>query len=834
MSLETVRAELVFCGGRGTVVGFGGILQKGAAENESLRVIGGLAAAMRWQEDGMQRKRRIGETGKRRIGERALELLEERRMLATIYVDAGATGAVKDGKTWDSAFVDLQAGLAAAKVGDRVWVAGGTYKPTTEIDRTVSFALKSGVELSGGYAGAANAGNPDARDVALYQTVLSGDIGKAGDESDNSYHVVVGSGTDTTAILDGFTVTGGIANGTSSPSNSGGGMYNSSGSPTIRNCTFSGNSASYDGGGMYNDSSSPTVTNCTFSENTASYSGGGMSNVYSSSPTLTNCTFSGNTACGFGTASYDGGGMYNSHSSPTLTNCTFSGNTAHGFGTASYGGGGMYNSYSSPTLTNCIFSGNWACYGAGGSGGGMYNSYSSPTLANCTFSENVITYGGSGGGVYNSHSSPTLTNCTFSGNTADNGDGGGDGGGMANYNYSSPTLTNCIFSGNMADGGDDGGDGGSGGGMSNWISSSPTLTNCTFSGNTASYYGGGMSNVYSSSPTLTNCTFSGNTAGNGGGMSNGMYFSSYDDSSPTLTNCTFSGNSARDYYGGGVANEHGSSPTLANCTFSGNTAGYAGGGMYNFNSSSPTLTNCTFSGNTAIEYGGAMVNWYSSSPTLTNCILWGNTAASGAQIYNSIMITYSNIQDGWAGTGNTNVDPLFVRNPSPGTDGKWGTADDDYGDLRLQAGSPCIDVGDNASVPPLVNVDLDGRARIVDYPGVHDPGAIVDMGAYERQAGVMIGGTNGNDTFYARVNLDEATVDIWAGAKPEGEPIFQHPRSSVESCVIDGGGGDDTLILDFSNGAPLVGFIGGEGQDTLVLAGTHDYDGFGFEAGRVQ
>ena len=96
-------------------------------------------------------------------------------------------------------------------------------------------------------------------------------------------------------------------------------MYNQSSSPTLTNCTFTGNSAS-SGGGMYNRFSSPTLTDCTFTNNSASNSGGGMYNQ-SSSPTLDNCTFRSNSA------DYNGGGMYNNlDSSPTLADCNFCGN----------------------------------------------------------------------------------------------------------------------------------------------------------------------------------------------------------------------------------------------------------------------------------------------------------------------------------------------------------------------------------------------------------------------------------------------------------------------------------------------------------------------------
>jgi len=259
------------------------------------------------------------------------------------------------------------------------------------------------------------------------------------------------------------------------------------------------------------------------------------------------------------------------------------------------------------------------------------------------------------------------------------------------------------------------GDDGSGGGMRN-TSSSPTVTNCIFSGNSAGW-GGGMSNSPSfqtmpgSSPTLTNCTFSGNAAGVGGGMYN-------FDSSPTLTNCIFSGNSAGEGGAGGGMSNSGSSPTLTNCIFSGNSAGIAGGGMSNY-SSSPTVTNCIFIGNTAGTRGGGMDN-YSSSPILANCVLWGDTVSTGSEIYDgssTSTVTYSNIQGGFTGEGNIDVDPLFVDAAS--------------GDLHLQPTSPCIDTGSNDAVPDDVTTDPDGDPRIVDGDG--DSTATVDKGAYEYQ-----------------------------------------------------------------------------------------------------
>jgi len=92
------------------------------------------------------------------------------------------------------------------------------------------------------------------------------------------YHVVQCiSGENANTILEGFTITGGNANGTGDPNNLGGGMYNRSSSPKLTNCTFSNNSAVTRGGGMYNkQGSNPIMTNCTFSGNSAEILGGGM------------------------------------------------------------------------------------------------------------------------------------------------------------------------------------------------------------------------------------------------------------------------------------------------------------------------------------------------------------------------------------------------------------------------------------------------------------------------------------------------------------------------------------------------------------------------------
>ena len=445
-----------------------------------------------------------------------------------LHVKTGATGT-GDCSNWANACTLQHALEDVASYGDEIWAATGVHTPTTTgTDRTASFELVSGVELYGGFVGSET--SREQRDWESNITVLSADI----DDNDitdpndvitttanitgsNSYHVVATSSVTETCVLDGFTITGGYADGISADRD-GGGMYNDGGGPTLANVSFSGNSASDDGGGMHNLESSPTLGNVTFSGNSAE-DGGGMVNRGTSSPTLTNVTFNGNSA------SDNGGGMYNWGSSPTLTNVSFSGNSA------SDDGGGMDNWESSPTLGNVTFSGNSAWFG-----GGMRNDESSPRLAEVTFTDNYADE--DGGGMYNGYgSSPMLTNVTFSGNSA-----WFAGGGMHNE-QASPTLVNVTFGGNSA--------GWGGGGVCN-TSGTQTLINVTFSGNSA-YYGGAMLNN-GASQTVTNVSLSSNSATYGGGMHN------WAGSSVTLTNAILWSNSAPN--GPQIYNDN-STPTMS-------------------------------------------------------------------------------------------------------------------------------------------------------------------------------------------------------------------------------------------------------------------------------
>jgi hypothetical protein len=338
---------------------------------------------------------------------------------AQIYVDVDVAPN-GNGSSWANAFNNLQDAIdavALAAPNQEIWVAAGTYLPTKDHlgnasptdNRDKNFHLATNMKIYGGFLG--TEALLSVRNAATNITILSGDFNNndavtGGGNSlifnninENAYHVIITTNLTSAAVIDGFTVKGGNANGNGFISyqartfykNSGGGMHNSAYATTIANIIFIHNNASY-GGGMYNESSSSIITNSTFTNNRAEL-GGGMFNG-SSSPTITNATFTSNSATNWG------GGMYNSFSSPVIINSTFTNNFATNWG------GGMYNSFSSPTITNSTFMNNSAI----NRGGGMFKGSSLPTVMNSIIWNNVGYLE-----VLNEDSTPTFKNSIIKG-----------------------------------------------------------------------------------------------------------------------------------------------------------------------------------------------------------------------------------------------------------------------------------------------------------------------------------------------------------------------------------------------------------------------------------
>lgn len=193
-------------------------------------------------------------------------------------------------------------------------------------------------------------------------------------------------------------------------------------------------------------------------------------------------------------------------------------------------------------------------------------------------------------------------------------------------------------------------------------------------------------------------------------------------SSPTIKNCSILKNTAT-VRGGGISIDD-SSPVIVNCVLAGNTAPLTGnGGAISCSGASPIITNTTITGNQAGTSGGAIYCANASAPVITNSILWGNTAGDSAVALGdeiavpdgdagAPVVTYSDVQGSYIGTGNLDVDPRFV--------------DASIGDYHLvgtgDTPSLCIDVGNNAA-PEIPATDKDGYNRIMN--------SVVDLGAYE-------------------------------------------------------------------------------------------------------
>jgi hypothetical protein len=267
-------------------------------------------------------------------------------------------------------------------------------------------------------------------------------------------------------------------------------------------------------------------------------------------------------------------------------------------------------------------------------------------------------------------------------------------------------------------------------------SANSVIRDCVFKG----FAGSVATGLYLSGASLViNCTFKDNQGGGGATAS-----------SATFIGCQFVRNSS-PYYGGGL---YGGSPTVINCAFYGNSSNKGGGGYFGAASSRASFTNCVFVGNSCAAVNGPNITLTNctlvsnsatgeqgasgasgTGMTVSNSILWRNESPYGLQVIQSANVSYSDVDGGRNGNGNFDAEPGFARDPNPGPDQIWTTADDDYGDLRISAASPLIDRGNNGGVPATVTTDADGNARFSDIVTTPDAGVgsapIVDIGAYE-------------------------------------------------------------------------------------------------------
>lgn len=278
-----------------------------------------------------------------------------------------------------------------------------------------------------------------------------------------------------------------------------------------------------------------------------------------------------------------------------------------------------------------------------------------------------------------------------------------DGGDADRVIYSSGHSNSTVVRGFTVQNGLDSGL--DGGGAVYLENSNTVFVNCTFKDNVAAYFGGVIALRATSSTTsnFVNCKF--------------------------FDNGTGSGTSVQPI-GGGVLFAHSGTVRFSNCLFHNNKAGEAGvafatDGMGYFN-------NCTMANNQATFGDGGVILDGEAQFEFRNSILWGNTVPqgrSGPQIhtYAPLSVAYCNVQGGFAGTGNISADPQFINVSQANFD--------------IPVGSPCKDVGSNASVPADVG-DLDWDNNVTESlpKDLNLDNRIIqvttDIGAYEAPFGI--------------------------------------------------------------------------------------------------
>ena len=478
-----------------------------------------------------------------------------------IYVKEGATG---NGLSWNNPIGDLKSAMENASSGTEIWVASGTYYPTTcnpciFEDRQIYFSLPEGVQLYGGFAG--DEASISERNIDNNPTILSGNIDEDDTAWGNSYTILKTHNVTNATIVDGFIFEDATADFTNASAgslfNSGAGIFNDGAvnsyyaSPIIRNCQFKNLFASSFGGAIFNDggfggSANPIIENCIFEDCTGEQGGGFIYNngIFGGecSPIVSNCSFDNGTASFGSGGAIDNQGAEGGVCNPIFTDCVFSNNSS------SVSGGAIFNfgksGTCSPSYTNVEFFDNVSQAGGAVYNDGSFSGLSDPIFLDCNFHNNNCT-NGNGAAVYNSgiqngESNPLFRNCTFHQNESSAAAGAVFNNG--NEGDSSPDFINCIFSENIA----------------NEIAAtvynlgthgnaSPNFVNCLLYRNTAYVSAAGIYNLGSNegnaSPTITNCTFYGNTAP----ISGAVYNNAGDmngTANAVITNCIFWANEA--------------------------------------------------------------------------------------------------------------------------------------------------------------------------------------------------------------------------------------------------------------------------------------------------
>lgn len=726
-----------------------------------------------------------------------MELLEERQLLSVspLYVDDDASGD-NNGTSWPHAYNNLQeafdTAIALNSDGDAgndvsdIWVADGTYLPTTGVGRDATFTLPSNVAIYGAFAGTETATSQRTMD-GTQLTILSGDLGVPEDSSDNAYNVIYADSV-TGTVLDGVVISDGNAD------RYGGGIYLANSDLSITDSTIKDNHAEHGGGVVLFVNSTLELDGSTVSGNTATY-GAGLAAYSGSELNVLNSTVSGNVASG------NDGGIRLLNSVAQLTHTTVAKNVGNWRA-------GILVSGSSLTMNNTIVADNVPLNGTSGDiFGAVVSSSSHNLVSDSTDSSGLNPLNGNlldvpsslialadNGGQTKTHglleTSLAVDAAAASAVAVDQrselrpiGSGPDIGALESDFSATPPVLPtelvvstlddtvdmnwgpgqlslrealelvsvvgdstiefNPSLSGTIALKGtalavaDDVEIIGPGADVI-WVDAgrssrvfdiasgtTAAISGLTITGGYTETYGGGIW-APSSQLTLDSVVLRDNIAlQHGGGLA------AWPNSDLQITNSVVANNWAQ--YGGGLASYYSSTLEAVNTTISANTASGLGGGV-RLHDSPASLINCTIYDNTASNAAG-INNGISAGLTLHNTILAGNRASGkrddiagsiDPSSSHNIIGSDKGMEIGPVDGQNGNIVGTFL---SP-TDPRLEAVKDANGKILYfipLADSPALDSGDNALVPSGVTTDQRGapRERIKFYA--------VDRGAIELQ-----------------------------------------------------------------------------------------------------
>jgi hypothetical protein len=317
------------------------------------------------------------------------------------------------------------------------------------------------------------------------------------------------------------------------------------------------------------------------------------------------------------------------------------------------------------------------------------------------------------------------------------------------------------------------------------------LRSCTISGNATEGSSAAAIQPYGSRLTASDCLVSGN-AGTGLATSNTFTL--------RLRGCTF-----KDNTGWGYTGFHSIDTWVFGCSFLGNGLGGAKLNAGPFFETFTTVHDCVFAAGDALEshvngagehlvtnctFDGANIVANAGDVVVRDCIVRNVTGAFVQGSYDTLTVTYSDVEGGFPGTGNIDAAPLWV-NPAAG-------------DYHLFAGSPCIDAGDPAS-PVDANLSITDMGAF-PYAGWDDLGGGTFANAVPelRGQGLLLGGETVALQLAGALPATPTVLifGIDALAVPFKDGFLWPTLDLVLPGLVTDGAGDLTLIATWPAGLP--------------------------------